>query len=74
VLGMAIPFAVDPEVPTLRRWLDHFDHAVAVMAIAHVGLGADLIFIDGESPTVRREGADETPNAVTVAQEGARGS
>jgi membrane dipeptidase len=45
VLGMmAIPFAVDPEAPTLRRWLDHFDHAVAVMGVEHVGLGADLIF------------------------------
>jgi len=64
VLGMmAIPFAVDPEVPTLRRWLDHFDHAVAMMGVAHVGLGADLIFIDGETPTVRREGPDEAPPA-----------
>lgn len=35
VLGMmAIPFAVDPEAPTLRRWLDHFDRAVAVMGVA----------------------------------------
>jgi membrane dipeptidase len=41
---MAIPFAVDPEAPTLRRWLDHFDHAVAAMGVEHVGLGADLIF------------------------------
>jgi membrane dipeptidase len=54
VLGMmAIPFAVDPEAPTLRRWLDHFDHAVATMGIAHVGLGADLIFIDPEAPQAR---------------------
>src|SRR5512133_2978834 len=31
VLGMmAIAFVVDPEAPTLARWLDHFDHAVAV--------------------------------------------
>lgn len=44
VLGMmAIAFVVDPEAPTLARWLDHFDHAVAVMGIAHVGLGADFI-------------------------------
>jgi membrane dipeptidase len=48
VLGMmAIPFAVDGEAPTLHRWLDHFDHAVAVMGIGHVGLGAD--FIVGQS-------------------------
>jgi len=25
------------------RWLDHFDHAVEVMGIGHVGLGADLV-------------------------------
>jgi membrane dipeptidase len=44
VLGMmALPFVVDPEAPTLGRWLDHFDHAVAVMGTAHVGLGADFI-------------------------------
>ena len=48
VLGlMAMPFAVDPANPTLRRWLDHFDHAVAVMGAAHVGIGADLIAADG---------------------------
>jgi membrane dipeptidase len=44
VLGMmAIPFAVDGEAPTLSRWLDHFDHAVAVMGVEHVGLGADFV-------------------------------
>jgi membrane dipeptidase len=44
VLGlMAISWAVDPETPTLSRWLDHFDHAVEVMGIEHVGLGADLV-------------------------------
>jgi membrane dipeptidase len=44
VLGMmALPFVVDPEAPTISRWLDHFDHAVAVMGIEHVGLGADFI-------------------------------
>lgn len=57
VLGMmALPFVVDPEAPTLDRWLDHFDHAVAVMGVAHVGLGAD--FIDqvprGATDTVRK--------------------
>lgn len=44
VLGMmAVPFAVDPDRPTLSRWLDHFDHAVAVMGFDRVGLGADLV-------------------------------
>ena len=44
VLGMmAIAFVVDPDAPTLSRWLDHLDHAVAVMGIEHVGLGADFI-------------------------------
>jgi membrane dipeptidase len=44
VLGlMGLAFVVDPEAPTLDRWLDHCDHAVAVMGIEHVGLGADFI-------------------------------
>jgi membrane dipeptidase len=44
VLGlMAIAFVVDPRAPTLSRWLDHVDHAVAVMGIEHVGLGADFV-------------------------------
>jgi membrane dipeptidase len=44
VLGMmGLAFVVDPAAPTLRRWIDHFDHAVAVMAIEHVGLGADFV-------------------------------
>ena len=44
VLGMmAMAFVVDPQAPTLSRWLDHVDHAVAVMGIEHVGLGADFI-------------------------------
>jgi membrane dipeptidase len=44
VLGMmAISWAVDPDAPTLSRWLDHFDHAVEVMGIEHVGVGADFV-------------------------------
>jgi membrane dipeptidase len=44
VLGMmAIAFVVDPEAPTLSRWLDHVDHAVGVMGVEHVGLGADFV-------------------------------
>jgi membrane dipeptidase len=44
VLGMMglAPF-VDPDAPTLSRWVDHVDHAVAVMGIEHVGLGADFV-------------------------------
>jgi membrane dipeptidase len=49
VLGMmGLAFVVDPQAPTLSRWLDHFDHAVAVMGIEHVGLGAD--FVDQAAP------------------------
>ena len=71
VLGMmAIPFVVDREAPTLRRWLDHFDHAVAVMGITHVGLGAD--FIDQATPTEHRRGLDEPPHAETIALRKAR--
>ena len=45
VLGvMALAFAVDPKTPTLERWVDHVDHAVGVMGIEHVGLGADFVF------------------------------
>jgi len=44
VLGMmAIKVFIDPERPTIQRWIDHFDHAVAVMGIEHVGLGADFV-------------------------------
>ena len=43
VLGlMAIAFAVDAGAPTVERLLDHVDHAVAVMGIEHVGIGADF--------------------------------
>jgi hypothetical protein len=44
VLGMmGLAFVVDPEAPTLGRWLDHFDHAVALMGTEHVGIGADFV-------------------------------
>jgi len=50
VLGMmALPFAVDPESPTLARLVDHVDHAVSVMGIEHVGLGADFVDVTSES-------------------------
>jgi membrane dipeptidase len=44
VLGvLAIRFFIDPETPTLARWVDHLDHAVSVMGIEHVGIGADFV-------------------------------
>ena len=54
VLGMmALSFVVDPEAPTLSRWLDHFSHAVAVMGIEHVGIGAD--FVDQMAPNAQAQ-------------------
>jgi membrane dipeptidase len=56
VLGMmALPFVVDRDAPTLSRWLDHFDHAVTVMGIEHVGVGAD--FVD---QVTSRQGSEPT--------------
>jgi membrane dipeptidase len=58
VLGMmALPFVIDRHTPTLSRWLDHFDHAIAVMGIEHVGLGAD--FVDQVAPTAQAPGLPE---------------
>ena len=54
---MALPFVIDREAPTLSRWIDHFDHAVAVMGIEHVGLGAD--FIDQVTPSEQASGLAE---------------
>jgi membrane dipeptidase len=43
VLGMmALPFVVDPDDPSIERFVDHVDHAVRVMGIEHVALGADF--------------------------------
>ncbi len=57
VLGvMALPLTVDLHEPTLERFLDHVDHAVAVMGAAHVGLGADFmeqIVASGAEPAVQ---------------------
>jgi len=36
-------YLVDPQDPTLRRLVDHFDHALEVMGEAHVGLGGDFL-------------------------------
>ena len=44
VLGvLAIRVFIDPEEPTLSRWVDHLDHAVSVMGIERVGIGADFV-------------------------------
>jgi membrane dipeptidase len=44
VLGlMLLPLVIDPDRPTVARAIDHLDHAVEVMGIEHVGLGADFI-------------------------------
>jgi membrane dipeptidase len=74
VLGMmAISWAVDPDAPTLSRWLDHFDHAVAVMGVEHVGLGAD--FVDQVGPSEQTKaglgldgftGPEDFPSLVTA--------
>jgi membrane dipeptidase len=84
VLGMmAIKFFVDPDEPTIARWIDHFDHAVGVMGIEHVGLGADFVdqVVSLDLPAdVRGEGKanlglegftapDEYPNLVDELRE-----
>jgi membrane dipeptidase len=75
---MALRFVVDPETPTLSRWVDHVDYAVSAIGIEHVGLGAD--FVDqvvslGQSPDGKSglglDGftrPDEYPALVTALQ------
>lgn len=44
VVGMmALPLVVDPDAPTIERFVDHVDHAVSVMGVEHVALGGDFI-------------------------------
>ena len=44
VIGMmALPLTVGPDEPTIARFADHVDHAVAVAGVEHVGLGGDFI-------------------------------
>jgi membrane dipeptidase len=53
---MGIPLAVDLEAPSLERVVDHIDHAVDVMGIRHVGIGADFmaqIVESGAEPAVQ---------------------
>ena len=61
---MALAFVVDPDAPTLSRWLDHVDHAVAVMGIEHVGLGAD--FVDQVAHTEQGHRLDKVLQTETV--------
>jgi len=44
VLGMMLlPLVIDPDSSSLERAVDHIDHAVSIMGIENVGLGADFI-------------------------------
>ncbi|MBA2476090.1 MAG: membrane dipeptidase [Actinobacteria bacterium] len=40
---MQLPLVIDHEHPVIDRVVDHLDHAVSVMGIDRVGLGADFI-------------------------------
>jgi membrane dipeptidase len=40
---MALPLVIDLQQPTIERVVDHVEHAVEVMGVEHVGLGADFI-------------------------------
>jgi membrane dipeptidase len=53
---MAVPLTVDQRAPSLERVVDHIDHAVEVMGIDHVGIGADFmeqIVASGAEPAVQ---------------------
>ncbi|MGI9658332.1 MAG: dipeptidase [Gaiellaceae bacterium] len=44
VVGMmAIPGAIDPEVKTLDRFVDHIAHACEAIGVEHVGIGGDFV-------------------------------
>ena len=40
---MGVPLAVDIEASSIGRVVDHIDHAVEVMGVEHVGIGADFM-------------------------------
>jgi membrane dipeptidase len=61
---MGIPLAVDLEAPSLERVADHIDHAVQVMGVRHVGLGADFMTQIVES------GAEPAFQATSLMPEG----
>lgn len=67
---MALALVVDPERPTIERYVDHVDHAVAVMGIEHVGLGCD--FIDQVADSEREHGKT-FEGMMADAQEAGRG-
>jgi membrane dipeptidase len=77
VLGMmALSFVVDPHTPTLSRFLDHFDHAVAVMGVEHVGVGADFVQHVDETAQLRSRSAldglaapEQFPSLATALRE-----
>ena len=53
---MAVPLTVDQQAPSVERVVDHIDHAVEVMGIEHVGIGADFmaqIVASGAEPAVQ---------------------
>jgi membrane dipeptidase len=61
---MGIPLAVDLEAPSLDRIVDHIDHAVEVIGVEHVGLGADFMTQIVES------GAEPAFQATSLMPEG----
>lgn len=76
VLGvMSHPVAVGTDEPTLERFLDHVDHAVAVMGADHVGLGADFIRQVARSGAIRdaRLPGGDALDAVVPGLEGPAG-
>jgi membrane dipeptidase len=79
VMGlMAHPLAVDPDRPTLGRYIDHIEHAVSVMGIDHVGIGADFIRQVATSGAIPDPGRAFLPPGVSLADaiknfEGPRG-
>ena len=74
VLGMlALPFVVDPDDPSIDRFVDHIDHAVSVMGIEHVVLGGDFFAqiakVEGVSdfvPLTGLAGPEDYPALVEV--------
>jgi membrane dipeptidase len=77
VLGlMALPFVVDPDDPSIDRFVDHIDHAVSVMGIDRVVLGGDFFaqIARAESPEAASEfgaleglaGPEQYPDLVEV--------
>ncbi|HEY3181507.1 MAG TPA: membrane dipeptidase [Gaiellaceae bacterium] len=64
---MALPVVVDPQRPTIERVVDHVDHAVEVMGIAHVGLGGDFIRQVALALGLRDQPAALLPEGMSIA-------